>query len=157
LPKNDFLLREGQITVQVRERIKFDRNIDYVARTKQMRKYYTETFATICNEIENENYFKSFVRYNYFYKGMEVWREVKKEFAAIKNKNILPLEINGNTVLIENSGYGVFAFIYALSHKNMQIIAIENNEEKLEIARNCAGLPQNIKFYNHEEWKNTLS
>jgi 1-acyl-sn-glycerol-3-phosphate acyltransferase len=153
LPKNDFLLREGQITVQVRERIKFDGNTDYALRTKQLRKYYTETFAAICDAIETEAYFKRFVQYNYIYKGVEVWRKAMAEMRL----TAFVQRIDENTVLIRNSGYGVFAFMYALSHRTMQIIAIDDDEDKLTIARSCAGLPRNIQFYTNTEWTNTLS
>jgi 1-acyl-sn-glycerol-3-phosphate acyltransferase len=150
LPKNDFLLREGQITVQVRERITPDKNMDYAARTKQIRKYYTETFASMCKEIETPDYFKHFVKYNYMYKGAEVWRGAKKELNAGAENQVIE-EIDGNTVVIRNSGYGVFAFLYALSHKDRQIIAIEDDGDKLATARNCAGLPKNVKFYNNNK------
>jgi 1-acyl-sn-glycerol-3-phosphate acyltransferase len=148
LPKNDFLLREGQVTVQVRERITPDKNTDYVARTKQIRKYYAETFASICNEIETTDYFKHFVKYNYIYKGTEVSRGAKKELDAGAENQVIE-EISDNTVVIRNSGYGVFAFLYALSHKDRQIIAIEEDDDKLAIARSCVGLPKNVKFYNN--------
>jgi 1-acyl-sn-glycerol-3-phosphate acyltransferase len=146
LPKNDFLLREGQITVQVRERVRMDKNTGYVAHAKQLRKYYAETFASICDQIETTEYFKHFVKYQYIYKGMEIWRKVKKELNG-ETGNPAVKTISDSTVLIQNCGYGVFAFLYALSHKDQQIIAVEEDEDKLAVARNCAGLPQNIKFY----------
>ncbi|MDR1553772.1 MAG: 1-acyl-sn-glycerol-3-phosphate acyltransferase [Prevotellaceae bacterium] len=159
LPKNDFLLREGQITVQVHERITLaDKRFanDYTLRTKQIRKYYIENFVSICQKIETTDYFKRFVMYNYMYKGVEVWRRTKKEFADVE-KNHSPVQINENTVLIRNSGYGVFAFLYALVHKDVQVIAVEEDEDKTAIAKSCAGLPDNIKFYNNFEWTNISS
>jgi 1-acyl-sn-glycerol-3-phosphate acyltransferase len=182
LPKNDFLLREGQITVQVRERIKPDKTIDYALRTKQIRKYYTETFAEICKGIETPDYFKRFVMYNYMYKGVEVWRGAKKEMRlatcdmrcatrdmryemcdvrcemcdSLKSQISNPKSQISNLksqisnpksqIVIENSGYGVFAFMYALSHKDIQVIAVEKDEEKAAIAKNCAGVPGNLVF-----------
>jgi 1-acyl-sn-glycerol-3-phosphate acyltransferase len=150
LPKNDFLLREGQITVQVRERIRVDN--DYALHTKQIRKYYTATYAEIAQKIETTDYFKRFVMYNYMYKGVEVWRGAKKELSETKT----PEHINENVVLFENNGYGVQSFMFALANKSTQVIAIEGDKEKVAIAGNCADIPQNLKIYHTAEWKSIL-
>ena len=62
--------------------------------------------------------------------------------------------MEGNSVLIKNNGYGVFSFLYALSNKDKNVIAIEEDEDKVAIARACAGLPDNIKIYHESEWIN---
>jgi len=173
LPKNDFLLRKGQITVQVRERITPNDSrfsVDYSIRTKQVRQYYRETFAEISKKIETMDYFKSFVLHNYMYKGMEVWQQVQKECRGVLHTPILhtpilqtsalqtpispPASPTPDSVLIEHSGYGVYAFLYALSHKDIHVVAVEEDEEKVALARACAGLPENITIYHASEWKN---
>jgi 1-acyl-sn-glycerol-3-phosphate acyltransferase len=156
LPKNDFMLREGQITVQVRERITPDDSrftAGYAARAKQIRQYYRETYAEISQRIETLDYFKSFVLHNYMYKGMEVWRGVKKELQGVKEVK----ESGEKTVLIENNGYGVYSFLYALANKDIQVIAAEEDEEKVAIAKNCAGIPHNLKIYHTSELHNSLT
>ncbi|GHT36050.1 hypothetical protein FACS189434_14320 [Bacteroidia bacterium] len=172
LPKNDFLLREGQITVQVRERITPDKTTDYIVRTKQIRKYYTETFAEICKEIETPDYFKSFVMHNYMYKGVEVWRGAKAEMRlatsdmryatsdmryATNDAEQSHIANRTSHIVIKNNGYGVQSFMFALANKHTQVIAIEEDEEKVAIARNCAGVPQNLKIYHTTEWENISS
>jgi 1-acyl-sn-glycerol-3-phosphate acyltransferase len=154
LPKKDFLLREGAITVQVHPRILPDSTAfssDYATRTKEMRRYYAETFAQLSRRIETADYYRSFVRHNYFYKGMEVEHGVRKE---LKQKNLLS-KIDAHTgtgaVLIKNSGYGVFAFLFALTHKNIQVVALDDDENKVAIARNCAGKPKNLSIYHSSE------
>jgi 1-acyl-sn-glycerol-3-phosphate acyltransferase len=166
LPKNDFLLCEGQITVQIRERIRLNDSrfaADYATRSKQVRKYYTDTFATICKTIETPEYFKHFVMYNYLYKGVEVWKGAKEELKELKGvKGVKELGgIAGRArndgeqgiVLIENSGYGVFAFMYALANKDIEVITTEDDWDKVAVARNCAGKPDNLKIYHSSEWK----
>jgi len=156
LPKNDFLLRKGQITVQIRRRISLNDSrfaTDYSTRAKQIRKYYRETFAEISREIETPDYFKSYVLHNYMYKGAKVWREAKKESEG--NKKIE--EIKEKTVLIQTNGYGVYSFMYALSHKDTQVIAVEEDEEKVAVAKNCAGIPENLTVYHISEWERISS
>jgi 1-acyl-sn-glycerol-3-phosphate acyltransferase len=154
LPKNDFLLREGQITVQIHERITAGDSrfaADYAHRAKQVRRYYSQTFAGMCQQIETADYFKPFVLYNYMYKGVGVWRGVKKELSAGK-RHFLPEKIDENTVLFKKNGYGVHSFMFSLANKNTQVIAIEEDEEKATLAKNCAGLPQNLTIYHSAEW-----
>jgi 1-acyl-sn-glycerol-3-phosphate acyltransferase len=151
LPKNDFLLRAGQITVQVHRRIT-PANIDYPALTKQICQYYRTTFAEISGKIETPDYFKSFVLHNYMYKGVKVWREAKAECKRVLNTPVI--QHAPERVLIENNGYGVPGFLYALANKNTQVIAIEEDIDKVAIARACAGLPKNLTIYHISEWKN---
>jgi len=188
LPKTDFMLREGLMTVQVHERITPTDSrfaADYVTRSKQVRRYYRETFAEISRKIETPDYFKSFVLHNYMYKGMEVWRGVKKEMCDLRhaicdmrcatcnmrhatcNMRHATCDFANRTsqienqeshiahrtsqILIKNNGYGTYSFMYALAHKDTQVIAIDDDEDKVAIARNCAGIPPNLTIYHTSE------
>ncbi|MDR2805230.1 MAG: 1-acyl-sn-glycerol-3-phosphate acyltransferase [Dysgonamonadaceae bacterium] len=162
LPKNDFLLREGKITVETHRRITLDDSrfaTDYAMRAKQIRRYYRNTFAEMCRKIETREYFQSFVLYNYMYKGNEIWHGAKKELENLKGLKDWDKGVSHTSAgaLIENNGYGVFSFLYALANKETQVIAIEENEDKVAIARACAGLPENLTIYSKSEWKSTSS
>ncbi|GHT09315.1 glycerol acyltransferase [Bacteroidia bacterium] len=154
LPKKDFMLREGTITVQVHPRITPDDSrfaADYTARTKQVRHYYQDTFTALSKQLETAIYFKSFVLHNYLYKGLEIERGVKEEFKQIEKSKQLEMIDNyqgEGPVLIENNGYGVYSFLFALVHKNIQVIATEQDADKVALARSCAGLPKNLTINN---------
>jgi hypothetical protein len=156
LPKNDFMLREGEMLVQVHERITPNDSrfaVDYAVRAKQVRQYYRETFAEISQKTETLDYFKSFVLHNYMYKGVEIWRGVRKELNVAKTV----MALNEKTVLIENNGYGVYSFLYALANKDIQVIAVEEDEDKVAIAKNCTGIPPNLKILHTSELHNSLT
>lgn len=151
LPKNDFLLRPGQISVQVHERITQNDNRfekDYNLRTKQIQQYYRNTYSKISKEIEKPDYFKSYVLHNYMYKGVEIWKNAIKESEEIKTVTSL----NENTDIIENNGFGIYSFMYAMANKNKMVIAIEDDEDKVAIAKSCAGIPDNLKIFQKSEW-----
>ena len=160
LPKKDFLLREGQITVQVHERITPNDSrfsTDYSIRAKQIRQYYCETFAGISQKTENLDYFKSFVLHNYMYKGVEVWRGAKKEMSDLRlsdlryaTSDFSQIANHKLQITIKNNGYGVYSFLYALANKDIQVIAVEEDENKVAIARACAGLPKNLTILQKE-------
>jgi 1-acyl-sn-glycerol-3-phosphate acyltransferase len=155
LPKNDFMLRAGSINVQVHPRISPDDvryGNDYSARTKQIRQYYRQTFASLRRRFETAAYFKNFILHNYVYKGAGVERSVRKilQQHACYSRWIDAYSGNG-PVLVENSGYGVFAFLFAMVHKHVQVVAVENDEDKVALSGNCAGKPDNLSFYNKSE------
>jgi 1-acyl-sn-glycerol-3-phosphate acyltransferase len=151
LPKNDFMLREGSINMQVHPRISPNDACygnDYAGRTKQIRQYYRQTFASLRQRFETATYFKNFVLHNYFYKGAVIERSVRRILKqnACYAQWIDSYKGNG-AVLVENSGYGVFAFLFALVHKQVQVVATEPDEDKVALAENCAGKPSNLSFY----------
>jgi len=162
LPKKDFMLREGMITVQVHPRISRSDSrfaADYATRTKQVRQYYRTTFAALSEQIEKSDYFKSFVLHNYIYKGVEIERGAKAEYLRLKKTKILDwidTYQGEGPVLIENNGYGVGSFLFALVHKNIQVIATDPDEDKLALARSCAGLPENLSVCKNNEISNNL-
>jgi 1-acyl-sn-glycerol-3-phosphate acyltransferase len=66
LPKKDFMLRQGRIDVEVHERIKLDDqrfSSDLLTRTKQMRAYYKEHYAAMCEQIETADYWRPYQKY----------------------------------------------------------------------------------------------
>jgi 1-acyl-sn-glycerol-3-phosphate acyltransferase len=156
LSKNDFMLRPGSINVQVHPRISPDDiryGKDYAARTKQIRQYYRQTFSSLCTKFETAAYFKNFVLHNYLYKGVGIERSVRKTLQqnACYSQWIDSYTGNG-PVLVQNSGYGVFAFLFSLVHKHVEVIAIEEDEDKVALAKNCAGKPGNLSIYKRSEW-----
>lgn len=71
LPKKDFMLRQGQITVDVEPRIsqgdpRFAE--DLLERTKQMRHYYQEHYQQLCQRLETPEYWKPYRRLANYYK-----------------------------------------------------------------------------------------
>jgi 1-acyl-sn-glycerol-3-phosphate acyltransferase len=161
LPKTDFMLRRGSIHVQVHPRITPDDaryGQDYSTRTRQIRQYYRQTFAALRRRFETADYFKNFVLHNYFYKGAAVERDVRRILKQ-NASHIRPIDrYRGNgPVLVENSGYGVFAFLFALVHRQVQVIATEEDEDKIAIAENCAGKPDNLSFRKKTELPDNLA
>ena len=162
LPKKDFMLREGFVTVQVQPHITpVDSRFaaGYVARTKQVRRYYRDMYTALSKQLETATYFKSFVMHNYIYKGVGIERGARAEFTHLKKSKMLDFidAYQGDSpVLIENNGYGVCSFLFALVHKNIQVVATEQDAEKVAIARNCSGLPSNLTICENDEYSEDM-
>ena len=83
LPKGDFIIYDGSITVKVGNRISKDNmsfGKNYSERTKKINAHFREEFARLREEIEDENYFRKKLFLSYLYKDSEVVKEVKRGF-----------------------------------------------------------------------------
>jgi 1-acyl-sn-glycerol-3-phosphate acyltransferase len=156
LPKKDFMLREGAITVEVHPRISAqDSNYsnDYPTRTKQIQRYYRQTFATLRREQETAAYFTPFVLHNYYYKGVQIEYAVRRILTKTHSfaQWIDSADPQDGKVLVVNNGYGIFSFLFALVHKQAQVVAIDRDADKVALARACTGLPPNLSIYEASE------
>ena len=150
LPKEDFMLRKGQIHIQVMPRITPDDSRfrkEYSSRSRDVRHYYQDEYKKLCKEIETPDYYVDAVIHNYIYKGAAVEREVRKSLRRNKNyaAEIAAMPDEGE-VTIQNTGYGEYPLLLSLVKKNLQITAIEPDEDKRALAANCASVPDNLQF-----------
>ncbi len=85
LPKGDFIIYDGSITVDVLERIGIDDarfGGDYVERTKKINTFFRSEFKQIRRRIEGPDYFKKMLLYSFDYKEWPVVSAVKKDVKA---------------------------------------------------------------------------
>ncbi|GAB0156353.1 MMPL family transporter [Chryseobacterium sp. Alg-005] len=139
LPKGDFIIYDGSITVKVGDRIKQDDagfGNNYSERTKKINSYFRREFAQLRNEIEDENYFRKKLFLTYLYKDNEVVKEVKEDFNAHK---LVYFELNKHipkdaTVLHIADDFGQKDVLLTLYQASRKIFSWIKNEEKREIA-----------------------
>lgn len=139
LPKGDFIIYDGSITVKVGERILKEDNrfgSTYSERTKKINAYFRQEFAKLRNELEDENYFKKKLFLSFLYKENEIVKEVKKDFSLKKssyfelNKYIPKDEI----ILHIGDDYGQIDVLLTLQEANRKVFSLIEDTEKREIA-----------------------
>lgn len=139
LPKGDFIIYDGSITVKVGNRIKKEEvsfGSSYSERTKKINAYFREEFAKLRNEIEGEDYFKKKLFLSFLYKENEVVKEVKEDFNA--NKSVY-FELNKHIpndahILHIADDFGQKDVLLTLYQASRKIFSWIRNEEKREIA-----------------------
>ena len=149
MPKKDFfVLREGNIAVEIGKRMPADevKSINARALTSQFHRYYIEHYAEIRDERENTEYVLPYVRYKYIYKGREVEHECRRNLTRIRAHAAEINALGYQSILIENSGLGELAWTMALVHRHTQVYAVEADEDKYLIALNCSCIPDNLHF-----------
>ncbi|WP_114821715.1 MMPL family transporter [Chryseobacterium sp. KLBC 52] len=135
LPKGDFIIYDGSITVKVGNRISKDDmsfGKNYSERTKKINAYFREEFARLREEIEDENYFKKKLFLSYLYKDSEVVQEVKEDFNAHKsvyfelNKHIS----NDAHILHLADDFGQKDALLTLYQASRRVFSLIQNDEK---------------------------
>ncbi|MDR2235703.1 MAG: MMPL family transporter [Chryseobacterium sp.] len=139
LPKGDFIIYDGSITVKVGERISKDDmsfGKNYSERTKKINAYFRQKFAELRSEIEDENYFKKKLFLSYLYKENEVVKAVKEDFKAHKsvyfelNRHI-PKDAN---ILHMADDFGQKDVLFTLYQAERRIFSFIQDAEKRAVA-----------------------
>ncbi|NIF07663.1 MMPL family transporter [Chryseobacterium sp. Tr-659] len=139
LPKGDFIIYDGSITVKVGNRIikddmSFGKN--YSERTKKINAYFREEFAKLREEVEDENYFKKKLFLSFLYKDAEVIKAVKDDFNT--NKSVY-FELNkyissDASILHIADDFGQKDVLLTLYQASRRVFSLIRNDEKRETA-----------------------
>ncbi len=156
LPKGDFIIYDGSITVKVGNRISKDDmsfGKNYSERTKKINAYFREEFAKLREEIEDENYFKKKLFLSFLYKDSDVVKEVKKDFNTNKsvyfelNKHIS----NEANILHLADDYGQKDVLLTLYQASRRIFSFIKDDEKRATAAHSY-LVKRRKLHYIKEW-----
>jgi uncharacterized protein len=150
LTKQDKLLKDGQLTVKFLPRIKpEDKNFGngYAERAKQVGRYFRNEFAILREEIEQPDYFREKLVYNYLYKGpvlewyMRIKTRLEKNYLTFHE--LVPRKGN---ILDIGCGYGFMSYMLAFTAEERIITGIDYDEDKIETAQHCFSKTDNINF-----------
>ena len=152
MPKNDFVLREGQIHVEIGKRVPAEeaKNMDTHALTSYFHEFYITHYEELRKKYEDTEYVLPYVRYKYIYKGNEVERTVRANLKKVKERAKEINALNYNKIIITNSGYGELAWVFAMVHRDTIVYAFEADEDKYMIASHCTNIPDNLFFVKDE-------
>ena len=153
MPKNDFVLREGKIHVEIGQRmpVKEAKSMDALELRSFFHQYYIKHLEEIRKEREDVDYVLTFVKYKFIYKGNDVERAVRANLKKIKAHANEINSLNHNSIAITNSGFGELAWTIAMVHRNTQIYAFEADEDKYLIASHCSYIPSNLHFVKDDK------
>jgi 1-acyl-sn-glycerol-3-phosphate acyltransferase len=150
LPKKELLLRKGKVTMNILKRVTIDATTygaSYVERAKQFRKLYKQEYALLAQREETPDYFSNVVFHNYIYKGGDLDKQARKQLKKFKNfEPFISLLPSSGNALVADCGIGVFALMAALVKKQVQFMAIDQNQDNVDLGVNCASKPQNLGF-----------
>lgn len=152
MTKNDFLIKDGKITVRFLPRItpgdkRFGNT--YSERAKQIGGYFRTEYEQLRSSVETPSWFRELLFHNYIYKGpvLEWYMRVKVRM----EKDYLPfhelLPAKGKLLDI-GCGYGFMSYMLHFSAKERTITGIDYDEEKIEVADHCFSRDERIRFFH---------
>jgi 1-acyl-sn-glycerol-3-phosphate acyltransferase len=154
LPKTDFLLQKGAVTVEILDRIvPGDKSYgeSYSERPKYIRRMYKAHYQRIATEIETPEYFADKLYHNYIYKGSAVSTQVlidlKKHNSYSEIISLLP---KSGQVLVLGADIGSFPLLLSMVNPELVVVAVEADEDKLALAGNCASCTEKISYINSD-------
>ena len=142
MPKNDFIIHDGSLTVKVGERIAYNDTgfgLSSKERKTVISKFFKKNLLEFRNEVENENYFKDILFSNYLYKDKKIQTLVKEDFE--KNKSVYhtlnkALPVQSNLLHIADD-YGQIDILLVSKYLDRKIITFIGDSNKQNIAKNC--------------------
>jgi hypothetical protein len=157
MPKNDFIIYDGSITVIVGKRIaqsdtKYGNS--YRERNKKISRLYKREFLKIRNKIETEDYFKKILFSNYIYKNRDILETVKADFNSNKEVyhelNIsLPMK---SKILHIADDFGQLDILFVAKSIEREITTFIADEQKQFVARNCyTSTHRKVKYISNFE------
>ena len=150
LSKDDFLVKDGRVTVSILPRIKpgdAKFGTGYSERARQISRYFKSGYESLRSETEQPRYFYEQLRYNYIYKGpvlewyMRIKVRMEKNYMLFDS--LLP---KTGTILDIGCGYGFMAYMLHYTAPGRQITAIDYDEEKIATASHCFSRHPQVKF-----------
>lgn len=141
MPKNDKVLREGNMTVEIKPRIspEYFNGMEPLKMASAMRKKMVEYYDELCAKCQTEEYYLPLVRYQYLYKGREVEQRCRKALRQWQNG------------AVEQLGQGEIPLLKALAHPEQEFHYEFDDADDYLVAKNCRVIPDNLHYSLREQ------
>jgi len=161
MSKNDFLLKDGIVTMKYLPRIKPTDarwGDNYSTRTRMISKYFRQEYEQLRRETETPAYYREQLIYQYLYKGpvlewyMRIKTKLENNYALFHD--LLPK--NGK-IMDVGCGYGFMSYMLHFLSEGRQILGVDHDEEKVAVAQHCYLRNERIRFETADITQYTLS
>lgn len=150
MSKSDFLLKDGDITLQFLPRIKPDDKQwgeGYAIRTKKISAYFRQAYQQLKSRKETPDYFREPLHYNFLYKGpvLEWYMRIKVSLEKNYKQFHALVPVKGN-ILDIGCGYGFLSYMLHFTAPARTITGIDYDEEKIATANHCFSKTDAVHF-----------
>ena len=148
--KGDFHFKDGELTVKILKRITPDDTsfgLTYQERAKAISQYMRSEYQSIKELRETVHYFRPRLLKNYIYKGplLEWYCKIKTGFE--NNYQLFESLMPKKGMIVDvGCGYGFLPYMLMYKSKARQILGVDFDEEKIEVADNCVHKTSNMSF-----------
>ncbi len=162
MPKNDFLIQHGQTDITVLPRIKWSDasyGSTYQEKTKSIAKYFSTEYQRVFQQARNTDHFFETLLSSYRYKGpvLEWYFRIKWKFEKSNYEALNQLIGYGPKKIYDlGCGYRFLSYFLKLRDNSRQIIGVDYDEEKIEVANHSILKNEKIEFQAEDITKMVL-
>jgi 1-acyl-sn-glycerol-3-phosphate acyltransferase len=150
LRKGDFSVQKSAMTMKYLPRIAADDTsfgTGYRERTKAISKYFKAEFKKVQLEVETADFFADKVQRLYTYKGPVLEWYVRIKMMLEKNfEEIVSRVPREGKIYDLGCGYGYLSHLLAMQSFDRQVIGLDYDEEKIQVAANTHYKGGNVEF-----------
>ncbi|WP_317898313.1 1-acyl-sn-glycerol-3-phosphate acyltransferase [Aurantibacillus circumpalustris] len=148
--KGDFHFKEGEVTLKYFPRILPNDTAfgsAYKEKSKNVREYMRSEYAQLRLEKETVNYFRPRLIKNYIYKGpiLEWYCRIKTKLEGNYENFEKYLPKKGKIIDV-GCGYGFLSLMLGFMSKDREILGLDYDDEKINIASNCVSKNSKTNF-----------
>ncbi len=152
LPKTDYFLKSGQITIKFFNRITVRsgnllNGISYKAQATEITHFYRFEYINLKNIVETTNFYSRRLLSQYIYKGPVLEWYLRIKLGLEKNYSFYNEHIPKDAIITDlGCGYGFLAYMLKYTSSKRNIIGIDYDEKKVAIAQNIVNDIDGIRF-----------
>jgi 1-acyl-sn-glycerol-3-phosphate acyltransferase len=152
-PKNEMLVKEGSLNRKALPRIlatDASWGHDARSRAKSISHYFKTQHALFKEEMEDASFLWRRVYYNFIFKGpvIEWYGRIKWKLEAKNYDHYNQLIGNRNNIVDLGCGYGFMSLFLHYKNPQRNILGIDYDNEKIEIAKNVYDKTEKLVFIN---------
>ncbi len=140
LPKRDFIIFDGQHTLELGKRIEFNENTEKIRTrdlTKSISRKFKAQFQAIRQQLEDENYFKQKIQLSFLYKTQDIIRQSREAF---KTNKTLYHQLNPHIdkkakILRIGNDLGIWDMMLVLQQGSRKVYSYIENQDLRNIAK----------------------
>lgn len=119
---------------------------------------YSKRYAALAEEVESSGYFHGLALDRYRYKGAEILNEVKRHLSKYNDySQWIDVPVSHPSTFIVDTGLGEFALLYALVHKDQEVILLIEDENKAALAKySLSDVAGNVRVISSLEESSSL-
>lgn len=161
MKKGELFLRGGHMSMRILDRIPVtDTTLgkDYKERTKLFRKYIIEEYNKLAAEYGGARYHRRTLLKNFVFRGQVLDYYLRVKLRMEKNYRAYDMHTPQSGVITDlGCGYGFISYMLAFLSKDRKLIAIDYDEEKINVARNAFYKNDQLEFICDDISKAELS
>jgi 1-acyl-sn-glycerol-3-phosphate acyltransferase len=148
--KGENHVKGGSVTVKIYPRVKAgDTSFgnDYHERTKSFQRFFREEYRRMQCELETPSYFRKKLIRNYIYKGPVLEWYTRVKLSLEHNYEWFHNRIPRDATIVDiGCGYGIMAYMLNFTSEQRNILGIDYDNDKIELANNCISKNDRIRF-----------